>query len=94
MENKANVCYRCGAEDENSNINLYGHTICLDCKSKLGLYKDKTIKRHFQSYGQNPKDERDHYEDEILYRLDFIKKDYINKKIKLLHILDRLKELS
>lgn len=82
------TCSLCG----NSGTKLYGYIICESCESKLGLFADETIKKHIKKY-KNSALERS-YEDEILYRLDFIEKDYIKKRIKLLHIQARLQKLS
>ena len=78
------VCFQCGDKGDD----LYGYTVCADCKSKLGLFTDATIKKHIALY-QDPAKKRS-YAQEIKYRLDFVEKDYIKKKLKLLHILDRL----
>jgi hypothetical protein len=78
-------CSQCG--DPGSN--LYGYIICDSCKSKLGLFTDDTIKTHVALYKNSSK--KRSYEEEINYRLDFLEKDLIKKRIKLLHIKERLK---
>ncbi len=82
-------CRLCGNGDSDD---LYGYAICDECKSGLGLFTDQTIKKHVSMYGDPAK--KHSYEEEIVERLDFIEKDYVKKKIKLLHVLDRLKNMS
>ncbi len=79
-------CILCGEEG----TDLYGYTICDSCKKKLKLSKDETIKKHIALYDLK----KDHsYQDEIKNRLVLIENDYIKKKIKLLHIQERLKHI-
>lgn len=77
------TCYNCGKETAKQ---LFNFPICDSCKSKLKLLSDSTIKRH---YSANPEE----FSKEIQRRLDFIEKDYINKKIKLLNVKEQLKSL-
>ena len=79
------ICFQCGRPGKD----LCGFTICDSCKSRLSLFTDETIKKHIALYTAKGRS----YEAEIARRLDFIEKDYIKKKIKLLHIQERLKEL-
>ncbi len=65
---------------------MYGYAICDSCKPKLKLLSDKTILRH---YSKNP----EKFSKEIQRRLDYLEKDHIMKKIKLLHVQERLKRL-
>jgi len=83
---KSKKCFQCG-EDGNE---LYGYIICDSCRSKLGLFSDETIEKHISIYDKPAKKRT--YEEEIKYRLDFIEKEYTKKRIKLLHILERLKQ--
>ncbi len=79
-------CILCGEDG----TDLYGYIICDTCKKKLKLIKDETIKKHRAMYDLK----KDHsYHDEIENRLDLLEKDHIQKKIKLLHIQDRLKHI-
>lgn len=66
---------------------MYGYSICKECVSKLRLFTDKTIKEHITKY------KRLAYEDEVNNKLLLLNETYIKKKIKLLHILDRLQEI-
>jgi len=75
-------CFQCGKPG----FELYGYTICDDCKSKLGLLTDKTIDKHLVLYKKKNRS----YKDEIRRRLDFIDRDYLKKRIKLLHVLELL----
>ena len=74
-----NNCFNCGEPG----TEFYGYVICEDCKTGLRLFSDKTINKY------STKDP-EAYMDEIKFRIDFIDKDYIKKRIKLLHIKDRL----
>jgi hypothetical protein len=76
-------CYNCGESTPNE---LFEYPICDLCISKLKLLTDKTIKKH---YYKNPVE----FSNEIQRRLEFIEKDYITKKIKLLSVKDQLKNL-
>lgn len=78
-------CFNCGQEG----AHFYGYVICDSCKSDLGLFTDETIKKHLSEYRSKDRS----YAEEIDYRLDFVEKDYIKKKIKLLHIQDRLNNM-
>ena len=93
---KSNRCYKCD-ETFNSNVLnvLYGYTVCDSCKKNLWLFHDTTIKKHVAAYNNAKKEDSTHlsYEEDVQQRLDFIEKDYISKKIKLLHIQERLDEL-
>lgn len=77
------TCYNCGKATVNE---MFNYPICDSCKSKLKLFTDETIKKH---YSNNPEE----FSNEIQRRLDFIEKDYINKKIKLLSVKEQLKSL-
>jgi hypothetical protein len=85
--NTIKSCFACGAEAEE----MYGYLICEKCKSKLGLFTDDTIKRNTQEFMDSS---RHSYLDEINRRLDIMDKDYIKKRIKLLHIKDRLENFG
>jgi len=74
------TCYNCGKETEKE---LFNYPICDSCKSKLKLLTEVTIKKH---YFKNPEE----FSKEIQRRLDFIEKDYINKKIKLLNVKEKI----
>lgn len=77
-----NVCVFCNKPANK----LFDYYVCTDCEKKLGLLSEKTIDRHNDPYKKKDKS----FEDEIKYRLDFIEKDYVKKRIKLLHILSKL----
>lgn len=79
MKNECVICKNLGNK-------LFEYYVCDDCKKKLGLPSEKTINRHIDSYKKKNKS----FEDEIKYRLDFIEKDYVKKRIKLLHIRSKL----
>ena len=96
MSQNSKSCFKCGNTDGSLHEILYGYTICKDCKSRLGLFQDQTVKKHHASF-ENARaldPSQPSYEEDIRFRLDFIKKDYIAKKIKLLHILESLQGLK
>lgn len=82
--NSTQKCSLCGSPGSK----IFDYIICDSCKTKLGLFTDDTIKKHIALYKKS--DKMRSYKDEVRYRLNFIEKDYIKKRIKLLHILDRL----
>jgi DNA-directed RNA polymerase subunit RPC12/RpoP len=84
MTNKSKLCVIC--KKNTTNTFLYDYPICSACESQIALMADETIKKHFS---HNPS-----FENEAKFKLDYLEKDYIRKKIKLLHILDRLKYLK
>jgi len=65
---------------------MYGYCICDSCKDKLRLFTDATIRKYKL---KNPA-----FEKEIQDRLDFLERDYMKKKIKLLYVQDRLEEIE
>jgi len=79
-------CIYCRGKGEE----FYGYVICQGCRSKLGLFTDKTIERQASEYAGGKKA----YEEEIRRRLEFIETDYVKKKIKLMHVMDRLKAIG
>lgn len=64
-------CFNCGNAKTSK---LHGYSICAKCKSKLGLFTDKTISKY---KNENPKGA---FKEEIERRLDFIEKDYKKRK--------------
>ncbi len=73
-------CYNCRKATAQE---LYNYPICDACKAALKLFTEATIKKH---YDKDPAG----FSKEIQQRLEWIEKDYINKKIKLLHIKETL----
>jgi len=83
------VCFNCGQPGKL----FFAYPICDSCKANLGLFTDKTIKKHLQKYAMDG--EKQHsYAEEITSRMTLLDKDYIKKKIKLLHIMDRLQHFD
>jgi hypothetical protein len=74
-------CLKCGKEGKD----FFGFVFCDSCKSKLRLFTDLKIKKYIS---ENPD-----FEDEINRRLDFLEIDYSIKKVKLLHIKEKIKVL-
>ncbi len=75
-------CFNCGEKGSD----MYGYVICDLCKSKLRLFTEKTIKKY---NSKNP----EKFSKEIQRRLDCLDKDYVKKRIKLLHVQEQLKQL-
>jgi hypothetical protein len=69
----------------------YGYVICDSCTKKLGLSTDKAIQRYVAIYKKTKKHS---FKQEVRDRLVFIEKEYAKKRIKLLHIQERLKGLE
>lgn len=92
MTKKVKKCELCGKICNNADADLHDYAICSDCKSKLGLLHDGTIRRHISAYRRAQERDPDNpsYEEEIRSRLARLEKDYISKRIKLLHVLERL----
>lgn len=82
-------CFNCGAETSNQRYEI---TICPACEQDLRLFTDETIVRQKAEY--KPSEEYATYNDEIADRLVFLEKDYLKKKMKLLHVLERLEYLK
>ena len=82
-------CFNCGAETSNQRYEI---TICAACEQDLRLFTDETIARQKAEYKTSEKYAT--YNDEIADRLVFLEKDYLKKKIKLLHVLERLEHLK
>jgi len=74
-------CYNCGKETSKE---MYNYPICDSCKSKLKLFTEQTIKKHYKI---NPEE----FSKEIQRRLELIDIEYVSKKIKLLHVQEHLK---
>lgn len=88
-------CFGCGETEESSITEFYGYTVCKACQVKLGLFQDETIKKHVDSFQRaNQRDpNKPLYQEEVRNRLVLLDKDYLPKRIKLLHIQSRLKEV-
>ena len=82
-------CSQCGAQSKLSN--LYGFVFCVRCESKLGLHSDKTILKNADGYATSKPVS---YEEEVVERLQKMDRDFIKAKVKLMHILERLGELT
>ncbi len=76
-------CFNC----EEKGTELFGYIVCETCKNKLRLFTEETTKKY---YSKNP----EAFTEDIKNRLEIIEKDYIKKKIKLLHIQEQIKHLS
>ena len=73
-------CYNCGKATAKE---LYNYPICDSCKSKLKLFSEATIKKYYDK-------DQEGFAKEIQRRLDLVEIDYINKKIKLLSVKEKL----
>ncbi len=83
------LCFNCGKPGKI----FFGYPICDACKSKLGLFTDNTIRNHILKYSMD-KEKQHSYAAEIALRIKLLDKDYIKKRIKLLHITDRLQQFE
>ena len=88
------ICYKCNEKNPAELQDMFGYTICSSCRSKMGLYQDKTLKKYVKSFEEAKKLDPGHlsFEEEMLRRLEIVEKDYISKKIKLQYILDRIRQ--
>ena len=83
------VCCQCEAQAQLTQ--LHGYSFCATCLSKLALHADRTILKNAAKY----QDSRNgSYEDEVVSRLQKMDKDFAKNRVKLLHILERLSELT
>ncbi len=82
------TCFQCGERGSK----FLGYVVCDACKSKLGLFGDDTIKKHIARYRNAAKNHD--YEDEVNERLQLLEIDYIKKRLKLLHIQERIQQLQ
>lgn len=81
-------CFQCGERGSK----FLGYAVCDACKSKLGLYSDETINKHLERYRTSGNNYD--YEDEVNERLELLEIDYIRKRLKLLHIQQRIQQLE
>ncbi len=77
-------CFNCEKEGEE----LHGYIICKSCKADLRLFTDETIKKHILHFQKSA------YEEDIRNRLEYLEKDCIKKRIKLLHVQERIDIVS
>ncbi|MEM7372951.1 MAG: hypothetical protein AAF587_30295 [Bacteroidota bacterium] len=95
MDTTTEQCFKCQGKRGQVSKHIYGYPMCEICYSKLGLLSDTTIKKHALSHedtrGYDPL--HPSFEDEINRRLEAVEKSYINTRIKLLHILERLNHM-
>lgn len=78
------TCFRCHKKE---NLNkLYDFSICNTCKQELTLMTNETIKKHLQN---NPS-----FKKEAQSKLDILETEYARKKIKLLHILEKIESFK
>ena len=86
---KQKVCCQCEARGQMAN--LYGYYFCVRCQSKLALHSDTTILKNAKSYDQSKPIP---YEDEVVHRLQVMEMEFVKNRVKLLHILERLGNLT
>lgn len=82
-------CFNCG----NEGALFHGYRVCDACISKLRLFNDATIERQQKEYN-NDQRKKHFYGEEIDRRLEVLEKDCIKKKLKLLHVKERLKHIA
>jgi hypothetical protein len=91
------LTYNCTLCNSKNEVELlFDYPVCGKCKKRMGLFQDATIKKYYLEFEQGLKDGTKDisFEGEMKRRLDYIEKDYIKKKIKLLHVLDRLGQIG
>ena len=89
-------CVLC-TESESTQIEVvYEYPVCKHCYSKIRLFSDHTIEKHIRDYSlrKNQDPDQPDYAEDIKNRLEFIERDFIRKKIKLLHLLERTEAIS
>lgn len=89
MKDQTHLCYRCGEEAQ---LELYGYHLCEACKKRMGLFRDETVQRYIAEFAQRKAADpsRPSYAEKVRNHLDLLEKEYISKRIKLLHIQERL----
>lgn len=66
---------------------IYGYNICDSCKQGLRLFTAQTIKRYHRS-------DPGGFRGEIRRRMEYVEKDYIRKKIKLLDVMEKIERIE
>ena len=89
-------CFSCDNTNLKEISNVYGYSVCVVCKTTLGFYLDSTIRKHILAFEKKKQEvpEKPSNREEIDYRLNFMRAEYIRKRIKLLHIQARLKGIE
>lgn len=89
-------CFNCDNINAKEVSDVYGYDVCVRCKPTLGFYQDSTIRKHISAFEKKKEvvPENSSYSEEVDYRLGFMEADYIRKRLKLLHIQARLKEIG
>jgi hypothetical protein len=89
-------CFLCGNRNPHEVSILYGYEVCSICQSTLGLLKDNTIQKHVLRYAKARETvpENPSYSEDVDYRVRRLEEDYFKRRIKLLHIQERLKKLE
>ncbi len=82
-------CFNCGL---NTDIQKFGIAICSICEAELRLFTDDTIIRQNKEYKSS--DKYASYPEEVSDRLILLEKDYLKKRIKLFHILERIDSIK
>ena len=84
-------CFKC-AEPMKTENTLLGYPICQTCERRLVLMQDKTVLKHKNIFDAARKldDNLPSYLENVEEALQQLERDYIRKRIKLLHIKERL----
>ena len=74
MTKTTTQCYKCRGTNDSPTEVLYGYTICNTCKSKLGLFQDRTLKKHIANFkaAKELDPNQPTFEEEIRYRLEIV----------------------
>ena len=83
-------CFRCGNTERLEAV--YGYPVCPDCRPQLGLYADKTIQKHIRRFADAARRDPENltYAEEVERKLLVMERDYIARRIKLLHLQERI----
>ena len=80
-------CFQCGEQG----AEIFGYTLCDSCTSRLGLFTEETVRKHVEEY-----DGTHHYSsyaEEVEDKLKLLENDYYKKRIKLLDIQKKIKNI-
>ncbi len=81
------ICVNCG----NDLKGVSSLPVCEECRMKISFLTDDTIRKHIELFRHAQKTS---YKEEIQRRLTLVEKEYIVKKLKLLHVLKRVEVIE
>ena len=89
MKSARGSCGQCGKKCEEQ---LYSFFVCDDCRPRLGLHTDVSIRKYIKVHENN--EDGLTFAEEVQYRLREVERKYALQKIKLLHIQERMKNIK